>query len=191
MVSPLLTLQPHPTTAAGPVRQLTAAVDVTADGGLRLVYRLQADFDALRLPPATLPAAADGLWQHTCFEAFVARAGEAAYLEFNFAPSGQWAAYRFCASRERDPDAPPPHPPRLQKVRRESGTLIAEILLDPAALPPRAPEAQLQLGLSAVIESAGGKLAYWALHHPRPKPDFHDRRAFTATLAWAPLPTHP
>jgi len=190
MVPPLLTLQPHPTTAAGLVRQLTVAVDATAGGGLRLVYRLQADLDALRLPLAAPPNAADGLWQHTCFEAFVGRAGEAAYLEFNFSPSGEWAAYRFCASRERDPQALPPHPPR-QQVRRESGTLIAEILLDAAALPPRAPDAQLQIGLSAVIESAGGNLSYWALHHPRPKPDFHDRRAFTATLDWPPLPTHP
>ena len=54
---------------------------------------------------------ADGLWQMTCLEAFL-RADEAeAYREWNFAPSGQWAAYDFTAYREgmanADVSAPP------------------------------------------------------------------------------------
>ena len=43
---------------------------------------------------------ADVLWQHTCFEAFVAPAGAPGYHEFNFSPSLDWAIYRFSAYRE-------------------------------------------------------------------------------------------
>jgi hypothetical protein len=42
-----------------------------------------------------------------------------------------------------------------------------------------------QVGLSAVVEAAdtidGGR-SYWALHHPAPHPDFHQRAAFALVL---------
>src|SRR3979411_2974518 len=39
------------------------------------------------------------LWRHTCFEAFVRSSPGPDYYEFNFAPSTQWAAYRFNSYR--------------------------------------------------------------------------------------------
>jgi len=39
-----------------------------------------------------------------------------------------------------------------------------------------------RLGLSAVIEEAGGGRSYWALAHPPGKPDFHHSDCFALEL---------
>ena len=41
----------------------------------------------------------DGLWRHTCFEAFICRRATGEYWEYNFSPSGAWAAYQFSGYR--------------------------------------------------------------------------------------------
>ena len=45
------------------------------------------------------------LWKTTCFEAFLRAKGEEAYREWNFAPTGNWAAYDF--KRYRKGRTPP------------------------------------------------------------------------------------
>jgi hypothetical protein len=42
---------------------------------------------------------------------------------------------------------------------------------------------RLLLGLSAVVEEENGTLSYWALKHPRDKPDFHCPDGFVFELA--------
>ena len=54
---------------------------------------------ALLVPAPAPPVRTDGLWRHTCFEAFIAPAGSSEYWEYNFSPSGAWAAYHFTAYR--------------------------------------------------------------------------------------------
>lgn len=49
----------------------------------------------LLIPEPKNSARTDLLWEHTCFEAFIGLSGSPAYREFNFSPSGQWAAYAF------------------------------------------------------------------------------------------------
>ena len=61
--------------------------------------------------------------------------------------------------------------------------LRAELALD--RLPDLPPDAPWQLGLSAVIEEAGGRLSYWALAHPPGRPDFHHSDCFALELAAA------
>ena len=39
-----------------------------------------------------------------------------------------------------------------------------------------------RIGLTAVVEDRTGGRAYYALAHPRAKPDFHDAAAFTVLL---------
>ena len=122
--------------------------------------------------------AADGLWQHTCCEAFVAAVDGVEYHEFNFSPSGQWAAYRFLVYRERDTDDQPSVAPTIGFQRLPEGfrldALIARELL-PAAC-------QFHIGLTAVIEAAVGGNSYWALAHCATQPDFHLRQSFSLTL---------
>ena len=51
------------------------------------------------MPARGEPRRADGLWKHTCFEAFISDANSGGYAEFNCAPSGDWAAYHFASYR--------------------------------------------------------------------------------------------
>lgn len=154
---------------------LSLSVELRAHGeALRLRYTLSGDTAAVRIPAPAAPTPTDGLWQHTCFEAFVAATGEAAYREFNFSPSSQWAAYRFSAERERDlateaREPALPMPPPLIDTTPRALTLTARV---PVTALPRSPSV-LHIGLSAVIEERDGRLSYWALHHPGERPDFH------------------
>ena len=123
---------------------------------------------------------ADELWRHTCFEAFIAVPGTRAYYEFNFSPGLDWAAYRFEAYRE-GMTAPALQSPAVTVRRDAHGLeLAASVALESLALPAAA--ARLRLALAAVIETADGRVDYWALAHPAGKPDFHHPQGFTLEL---------
>ena len=141
-------------------------------------FTLEGDLGRLRVPAPRAPRRADGLWQHTCCEIFVARKDLPAYHEFNLAPSGEWAAYAFAGYRSRVPLAGEELDPRIA-VRRAVGRLEMEarIRLDLLGY-----GGMLAIGLSAVVEDEHGTLAYWALRHPPGKPDFHHREAFALEL---------
>ncbi|MCW5654667.1 DOMON-like domain-containing protein [Hydrogenophaga sp.] len=146
-----------------------------------LRYELTGLLSALKIPAAQPQGGpADGLWQHTCFEAFCSDGQTEAYQEFNFAPSGRWAAYRFAAERVRDTDAQALHAPVLD-CRLSPQALSLTASLPRAALPPSA--SGWALGLSAVVEETDGRLSYWALHHPGARPDFHHPGGRTLRLA--------
>lgn len=149
---------------------------------LVVIYELYGDLAFVRVPAPVPPTAANGLWQHTCFELFAARDGETAYREYNFSPSGQWAAYAFCDYRERDAGAVLP-PPRL-RLTRHLDRLELEAMLPPGALPAPLPRRHdgVRIGLSAVIECVDGSHSYWALCHPAARPDFHHRDALSLLL---------
>lgn len=168
---PPLILQSHPATPARVALAASVAMSGTPDG-LQLVYTVAGDCRALRVPPAVEnPGPTDGLWRHTCLEAFVAVEGEAAYHEFNFSPSGQWAVYRFDSERVRAADEPPTQGQPTIQAQASAERLALTAHLPWALLP--APGAVWFVGLSAVIEEADGRLSYWALQHPEPQPDFH------------------
>jgi hypothetical protein len=169
----MTTLIPHPDTPCPLVTALTAEVAPGPGGGLALTYVLTGDIDALRIPPAVLRRHRDGLWRHTCFEAFVMAGDGPAYLEFNLSPSGEWAAYTFRAYREGavlELDMPPD-----MACETDPGRLVLSAVL-PGDRLPAAP--RLRLCLSAVLEAQDGRLSYWALRHAPGKPDFHHTDAF-------------
>jgi hypothetical protein len=121
-----------------------------------------------------------GLWQHTCLEAFVAVEGSPSYLEFNLAPSSEWAAWSFDDYRSgmREADIPAP---RIES-QAAGGPLVVRALLDLAALPSLAAAGEWRLGLTAVIEPREGAISYWALAHPPGRPDFHAATGRTCRL---------
>lgn len=172
----------HPDTPCTAVHGLQARIAAAPAGdGWRLRFELQAELDALRLPPSSpAPGPADDLWRHTCLEAFIGSDGDAAYLELNFSPSGDWAAYAFRSPRERAGAGHLDITPRL-RWSRAAGSLVLDAWL-PRALGSALPQPPRRLGLSAVIEPADGPLSYWALAHPTARPDFHQRAAWTARL---------
>lgn len=176
--SPVLhPLLPHAAPPAPASLKLGAGFAWQPDGSLRLHYRLQGALDGLRLPPPAAPIPTDGLWQHTCCEAFIAEGAGSAYREFNLAPSGAWAAYRFTGYRQRDTAWQPAAVPSIE-CRRDGDSLWLVADLPTALLPSVA----TRLGLTAVIETLADERSYWALHHAAPQADFHLSASFTLPL---------
>lgn len=180
-----LALIPHRETPSAAVRAIDVRALAVAGGLLRFEYVMRGDLARVRLPAQVAGARAHGLWRHTCFEAFIATAPLPGYLELNFSPSGQWAAYGFSDYRQ-DQTLVSVAAPRIF-VRRELECLALEATVQWPRLPPAAAAASrdavaLQLGLSAVVEEESGALSYWALGHRGARPDFHDRRAFSLEL---------
>lgn len=140
---------------------------------LALRYRIEGALERLRIPPPRAPMPGERLWQHLCCEAFVAPAPACAYREFNFSPSGEWAAYAFERYREGAPLSVPD--PGIT-VHTDDGALElrACIAVEPA---------KLRVALCAVIEERDGALSYWALRHPAPRPDFHHPDGFALEVA--------
>lgn len=189
--APLSELLPHPARPAPAHTRLWAGAQWISDGDLALHYELQAPAGTIVWPPAGQPGPADGLWQTTCFEAFVS-AGSAAYHEFNFSPSGQWAFYRFSAERQRSPDSTGPGvagfaPALIGQHGGDRFTLQTRL---PVQTLPAASAEGWQLGLTAVLQASDGTLSYWAWHHPVPdRPDFHHPGGRTQHLPlFAPAP---
>lgn len=149
-------------------------------GALALTFSLTGDVVRFRIPTPQPSRRADGLWQHTCFEVFIRHEGEPGYYEFNFAPSGAWAAYAFSRYRDGAPLAQAVDP-RIA-VRRAEQQLELDALIRLECLPLAPLCARLQLALSAVIEDKQGVLSYWALTHPPGRPDFHHPDAFVLEL---------
>ncbi len=171
------TLRPHPTSSCDAIRRFGAAIDRAAHApDWRISFRIEGATSRLRLPLPGSARRSDGLWQHTCFEAFLQADANDSYYEFNFAPSGEWAAYRF-GGRRIDPTSPEmPAPPIVFKRSMAGCELIADVPI--YALPELAAAPVVRAGLSAVVESEDGSFSWWALAHAGDKPDFHDPSTF-------------
>ncbi|MCC6171787.1 MAG: DOMON-like domain-containing protein [Gammaproteobacteria bacterium] len=99
---------------------------------LRLRYLVAGDPAAVRWPRALAAGEEprrDGLWRHTCFEAFVAAPAGcgSGYVEYNFAPSGAWAIYRFDGYRQGMRSEPAPVAPRIVVTRAAAGTTAIDV----------------------------------------------------------------
>ena len=174
-------LLPHPATRQTSVRELV--VDLGhQDDRLLLQYRLAAEMRALLVPAPASAARADGLWRHTCFEAFIAPSGSSEYWEYNFSPSGAWAAYHFTAFRTGMTPLEQGAAPVIA-VEAGAAQFALTATLDLGWLARSRTLAGLRLGLAAVIEERTQGLSYWALQHAAEKPDFHRADSFVVALA--------
>ncbi len=157
---------------------------------LELEFVVEGAIDRVRWPAPLGPVRADRLWQHSCFEAFVAAPGGREYLELNFAPSGAWAAYRFADYRRDLQALHLPQPPDVafeigsSRAALRASLMLADVLrgLATNGAAPADPSGYLELALTAVIEDDAGGLSYWALSHGPGRPDFHARAGFMARL---------
>ena len=150
------------------------------DGRLSLVFSVTGNIAEIVVPVAQEAVRLDGLWRHTCFEAFVRVPGDQAYYEFNLSPSGAWAAYRFDAPRAGMADVDLAAPIiRCAESAFQLGLVAGIDLSSLAELPS---SQRWQAGLSAVIEAKDGSLSYWALAHPEGPPDFHHDACFAVDL---------
>ena len=168
----------HPEGGAAPEALSVEATVIERSGPiLKLRYTLSRALDQLRIPPPADPVFELGLWEHTCLELFVAAEDEDAYHEFNFSPSGRWALLGFRGYRDGAAIDDPDNAPQLDSDRA-ADELVVEVTVDLGRLAARYARASLDVGLSAVIESRGGELSYWAMRHPSAVPDFHHRDGF-------------
>ena len=162
----------------GAIRQLSVRVARPEPARLVLEYALQGDLARVRIaqrnPTEALAAPTQGLWRHTCMEVFVGAAAPGPYLEFNLAPSGHWAAYRFSGYRAGMAPLTGIRPPRIA-LRTGSDQLLLSADVE---LPAPLAAVSLRLGITAVVEDAQGLLSYWALRHPGERPDFHHPDSF-------------
>jgi len=159
------------------VERIDVTIAMAPGGTLTLSYSASGTISGVRLPDAAAPERTDGLWQHSCFEAFL-RGGED-YAEYNFSPSTQWAAYRFDGYRAGMRDADIAGPEIETTIAPERFDLRVAIDL---------PAGATRLGLAAVIEESPGRKSYWALAHPPGPPDFHHIDCFALDLAAAMHP---
>jgi len=154
---------------------------------LTLHYSLSGSIEEILLPPASLlPTRKDELWKATCFEFFLAIKGQPGYWESNLAPCGDWNVYRMDAYRRigfREETA-------LSQLhfefKRESGGYALDVSVD--LTPLIQPQQELQMAITAIIQTKAGIETYWALTHPAPYADFHLRESFILALAGQ---THP
>jgi hypothetical protein len=174
-------LIPHPDTPPASIEAVEVEIVMTGRDDARFHFAVRGR--DLLLPDRASPERADGLWETTCFELFLRPAASRAYFEFNFSPSGRWAAYAFDSHREgrramalavapfidRDPPIEPEVGGPLHVI--EGGVDLSDL-----------PGEALRMGLCAVIEETSGRKSYWALAHPPGPPDFHHEDGFTLEL---------
>jgi hypothetical protein len=174
-------LVPHPSSPpSDPQFKVWANVDhasaLSATATTNIWFGVGAPASRFVIPEAEEAARADELWKTTCFEAFLRADGGDAYREWNFAPSGEWAAYEFSGYRDGMTEADTAAP----YIRVEDNLTWFAVGATIAVPGDR----QWMLGLSAVLEEKDGTKSYWALAHPPgEKPDFHAADCFVAKLA--------
>lgn len=151
---------------------------------LRLRYQLSGTLDSVVVPPPATdtPERRDGLWEHTCFELFLAAEGAQPYWEVNLAPNGDWNLYRLEDYRQGLQPVPDREAMPFTVNKGAEGLHLTITLALPEELGQACKARPLRLGMSAVIEQQGGVVSYWALAHGGAEADFHRREDFRLRL---------
>lgn len=160
-----------------------SSIDLTGharfhEGNLELRYSLKYNKDDLVLPAsAESIQRRDGLWEHTCFEAFVSQPGQTGYWEINLSPNGNWNFYRLSGYRENlQPETAIENLPIMVQSTKSgielSCTVSLKSLLDP--------EKPLEISLTTVLEHPTKGCSFWAWKHSGEDADFHLRDSFTS-----------
>lgn len=170
-------LKAHPAFAPAQARSVTVRWAELPDRRLMLRYRVDG-CERLVVPAYRGKGRGEDLWRTTCFELFLYD-GEGRYREFNFSPSGQWAAYAFSGYRNLASEFNPRDTPDI-KHDIGSSVFVQTVFLDRRDL-----EGADSAALAAVIEEEDGRSSYWAMVHRGLQPDFHDLACFRIPLGSA------
>jgi hypothetical protein len=174
----MLQLICHKETPAVTVETTGVGTERREDGGLWLRFHVEGQLEKLELDEPRPPERKDELWKTTCFEAFVRKSGEDSYVEYNFAPSSQWAAYAFSDYRSGGTDLDVTRSPEILLDASEGHFAMETEIMLPADLQNE----PIELNLTAIIEETDGTKSYWALAHPPGAPDFHHKDCFALKL---------
>lgn len=118
------------------------------------------------------------LWEHTCFEMFIASTETSDYFEFNFSPSGNWNVFHLDDLRLGIKEHPhiriTIHPPLIET---NSYSQSIEIVDQNEIL-----KHYKQIGITAITKEKE-VAKYWSILHPKKDiPDFHTRESFCLKL---------
>jgi len=173
----ILHLRAHPATPCSWIDTVTVTVDRNGAESVTSRYALAGDIQRLRIPlVARSPARTEGLWRNTCFELFARTSPGTSYSEFNFSPSGHWAAYGFESYRQGMRELP------ITSAAVACVQQADSFILSAALTTPGLAASPIQIAASAVLEDRDGRIYYWALQHPDGKPDFHHDAGFAARV---------
>ncbi|MGZ3774670.1 MAG: DOMON-like domain-containing protein [Pseudobdellovibrionaceae bacterium] len=116
----------------------------------------------------------DELWKTTCLETFFSSGihKEDPYTEINCSPNGHWNAYTFNSYREgmmRSADI------SVQLKQKQTTELTAYFLFEIQSQSAMNVES---FSLTMVMEFADGEKSYWAMRHPGPTADFHNKEGW-------------
>lgn len=177
---PMTRLVPFATGPGGP-GPLVEAGCTLAGSRLELVFVIHDPTGEVRIPPReAVPARREGLWRTTCLEAFLAGEADGSYWELNLSPSGHWNLERFAAYRQPAGEACPLEEADTRWTAGEGVFVMhCRLPLERLGLASH----PLVVGVCAVIESRSGEMAYYALGHPGPRPDFHRREGWLLRLS--------
>jgi hypothetical protein len=151
---------------------------------LHLDFMLKSDLREIILPePIENPGRTDNLWEHTCFEGFIALENSPEYLEVNLSSSGQWNIYEFRNYRTGRVEADQVSTKTTILKAKTNFNIQTEInLSDVSWIKNSKKNIDLQIGLTAVIELKDKVKSYCALTHKSDKPDFHIKESFILKL---------
>ena len=165
--------------SAEKVKFLLEADAHVEDSILKLEYCLIDKGDLFELPKSTQKWQAgdvvleDGLWNHTCFEAFLNPFGMGQYYELNFSLKPAWNQYQF--DRYRYPQ--PPNKGNDFELKTLVWDQFESRLI--VELKNNTKFRKFKVGLTAVLEEKSLTKHYCALAHKGAKPDFHLLESFT------------
>ncbi len=168
-------LRPFSTDITSPAIELTGQINFH-DRSLSIEYHLQGNLETVVIPSAhPTPSRKFNLWESTCFEFFIGVPGNANYWEFNLSPAGDWNVFALDDYRQGLQNEPAFTSLPLS-IDRSATSLILKSNIDLSQIIPTTQE--LELSVTAVIESSQHALSYWALTHPGTVADFHRRDSF-------------
>jgi hypothetical protein len=150
------------------------------DNILSIHYMVNGNIEDILVPALSTLARKDELWKMTCFEFFLAEPSSPEYWEFNLSPSGEWNvyhmdAYRRMGFREETSISQLPF-----EFKQSDNYFSLDITVDLTPILPSEPN--IQLGITAIIQTKDGTEIYWALDHPGTQADFHLRESFLVNL---------
>jgi hypothetical protein len=174
-------LSAHPSTQCDSVQRLDVRLSFQSPDVVTLCYTLRGDMSRIRVGAEGTPGSADGLWKHTCFEAFIRPGESSGYYEFNFSPTRQWAVYRFDSYRQGMTPMDLANPPIIS-TRRATDQMVLQATVPLPFSADSGAARHTKLALTAVIEEESGRLCYWSGRHPQGKPDFHHSDGFAFEL---------
>jgi hypothetical protein len=149
-------------------------------GLLELIYCLQGDLSQVLFPAAVdTPQRKFALWEATCLEFFIAIVGHADYWEFNLAPNGNWQVFHLNDYREGLKDEAAINYLPFVVDQNDQG-LQLNLSIDLTSLFP--PDTDLEMAITAVIQSSTDEYSYWAVQHGGNIADFHHRADFVVKL---------